>query len=105
MHGKDLVDGPIGHGIHHEYYASGYLMSRLACAFYGRQDLSHRNSARRLDSPLDEGSGVARVQAFGRVIRLLRPRRFTFFNQLHAAAVDYVELTAAFAKDDKRCPS
>src|SRR5438876_9142607 len=32
MHGKDLVDAPIRHGIDHEDRAGGYIVSRFACA-------------------------------------------------------------------------
>jgi hypothetical protein len=90
MHGQDLIDGPIRHGIDHEYRAGGYLMPRFACAFYSRAHLSDRDSVRRLETPSDQVSSVTRVQAFGSVIGLLRPRRFIFLDQLHAATLDHL---------------
>jgi hypothetical protein len=90
MHGKDLVDGPIRHGVGHEHRASGYLISRLACAFYSRSHLSDRDSARLHETPCDQISRFASVQAFGSVIGLLSPRCFIALDQLHAAAVDYL---------------
>ncbi len=104
MHGKDFVDGPLRHGIGHEHRARGYVVSRSACALYSRSHLSDRDSARRREAPSDQISCVARVQAFGSVIGLLRPRRVIFLDELHAAAVDDLQLTARCAEDNQRGP-
>jgi hypothetical protein len=79
-------------------------MSRFACTIYSRTHLSDCDSARPLDTPCDQFSSVARAQAFGSVIGLLRPRRFVFLDKLHPAPVDYLHLTAACAENDQGCP-
>jgi hypothetical protein len=102
--GEDLVDAPIGHGRTDQYRAAADTVAPFACPLHGCAQLAACGAARTLDTPPDQASSLARGQAIGRVVRVLRPWRVRVLDQFHAASIKDLEIVSGFAENDESGP-
>ena len=104
MHGEDLLDAPMRHGVGHQHGARYDLVLCLACTFDRRPHFADCEPARRCDSPLHYLSRLVRAQPFRSVIRLFRPLRVGLRGEFQTTSVHDVQLAVLCAQDNEGRP-
>src|SRR5258708_1613121 len=102
MHRQDLIDAPVWHRRPDKQPAVSNLETALTGALHGAPHLAKGDLLGCVDAALNNFSRLSRLQLFRRVVRLFSP---LFFDQFHAAPLQYLQIAAVRAEDNKRSPT
>src|SRR5258705_5205084 len=102
MHRQDFIDAPLWHRVTDNQPAVSNIETALTRPLHSAAHLAKGDPLGRVDTALHNFSRLRRLQLFRRVVRLFSP---LFFDQFHAAPLQYFEITAACAEDNKRSPA